>query len=159
ALTAVGDRPAGATRLAVIAEVKRSSPSQGAIAPLDPVSAAAAYARGGAAALSVLTEPRHFGGDLAHLRAIAAAMGPAAVSPGATAPLAGSTATTTSSSASPAALPSLPLLRKDFTVHAAQVIEALEAGAAAVLLIVAVLGDATAAYLQFASSLGLDALV
>ena len=58
--------------LSVIAEVKRASPSAGVIAQLDPVEAAASYRRGGARALSVLTEPRHFGGDLAHLAAVVA---------------------------------------------------------------------------------------
>ncbi len=114
--------------LAIIAEVKRSSPSQGKIADLQPLEAALAYARGGAAALSILTEPRHFGGALAHLREVAGAV-------------------------------ALPLLRKDFTVHPAQVREAHEAGASAVLLIVAVLGAATKTYLEYARSLGLDALV
>lgn len=134
--------PAGAeTPLAVIAEVKRASPSQGAIAALDPVAAAAAYAEGGAAALSVLTEPRHFGGELQHLRAIAAAH-------------AGTPTAGTAASAPP-----LPLLRKDFTVHPAQLDEALAAGASAVLLIVAVLGPATGAYLAYATALGLDAVV
>lgn len=129
--------PAGSeTPLAVIAEVKRASPSQGAIAALDPVAAAAQYAAGGAAALSVLTEPRHFGGELEHLRAIAAAR---------------ARFTTPERP--------LPLLRKDFTVTAAQIDEALTAGASAVLLIVAVLGPATAAYLDYATHLGLDALV
>lgn len=49
--------------LSLIAEVKRASPSQGAIAPLDPAQAAQAYAQGGASAISCLTEPRHFDGS------------------------------------------------------------------------------------------------
>ena len=114
--------------LAIIAEVKRSSPSQGAIAPIVPSEAAQAYQRGGAAALSVLTEMRHFGGALEHLEQVAA-------------------------------VSSLPILRKDFTVHPLQLYEAKAAGASAVLLIVAVLGEHTAAYLQLAQTLGLDALV
>jgi len=114
--------------LSIIAEVKRSSPSQGAIAPLDPVEAAKQYEAGGAAALSVLTEPRHFGGALEHLGAVAGTV-------------------------------SLPLLRKEFVVHPAQVSEAAAKGASAVLLIVAVLGEHTASYVSYAESLGLDALV
>ncbi len=114
--------------LALIAEVKRSSPSQGTIAPLEPATAARAYASGGAAALSVLTEARHFGGSLSHLREVAEAV-------------------------------ALPLLRKDFTVHPAQLEEAAEAGASAALLIVAVLGEATGDYLRYAETLGLGALV
>lgn len=114
--------------LSVIAEVKRASPSQGAIAPLDPVAAARAYRAGGAAALSVLTESRHFGGELAHIEQVGAAV-------------------------------DLPILRKDFTVHPAQLLEARSAGASAVLLIVALCGERTADYLRFARSLGLDALV
>ncbi|MFL5768390.1 MAG: indole-3-glycerol phosphate synthase TrpC [Actinomycetota bacterium] len=55
--------------VAVIAEVKRSSPSAGAIAETDPGERAAVYERGGAAAISVLTEPDHFGGSLDDLRA------------------------------------------------------------------------------------------
>jgi indole-3-glycerol phosphate synthase len=55
---------------AVIAEVKRASPSAGAIADPDPAAQARAYADGGAASISVLTEPRHFHGSLADLRAV-----------------------------------------------------------------------------------------
>lgn len=59
----------------VIAEVKRRSPATGAIhADLDPVAHARAYAAGGAVAISVLTEPQHFGGSLADLRGVAAAV-------------------------------------------------------------------------------------
>ncbi len=54
--------------LSLIAEVKRASPSQGAIAPLDPLDAARAYEAGGARAISVLTEPRHFDGTAQALR-------------------------------------------------------------------------------------------
>lgn len=112
----------------IIAEVKRKSPSLGRVADLDPLTAAKAYEGGGAAALSILTEPNHFGGDLAHLEEVAAAV-------------------------------VLPLLRKDFTVHPAQLLEAKRAGASAVLLIVAVLKDYTEGYLTLAKTLGLDALV
>ena len=55
---------------AVIAEVKRASPSVGSIAEVDPASQARAYEAAGAAAVSVLTEPRHFDGSLADLRAV-----------------------------------------------------------------------------------------
>jgi indole-3-glycerol phosphate synthase len=62
-------------RLAVIAEVKRRSPALGALAlDADPVSLARAYAEAGAAAISVLTEPRHWGGSVADLAAVAAAV-------------------------------------------------------------------------------------
>lgn len=62
-----------AEALALIAEVKQASPSQGAIAALDPAQAARAYAEGGASAISCLTEPRHFGGSPEALRAVVAA--------------------------------------------------------------------------------------
>jgi len=98
-------------QLAVIAEVKRRSPSKGDIAPdLDAVAQARAYEAAGADAISVLTEPTYFGGSLDDLRAVTAAV-------------------------------DLPVLRKDFIVDRGQVWEAAEAGAAAVLLIVAILDD------------------
>lgn len=114
--------------LALLAEVKRASPSRGSIAALDPVAAAQAYAAGGAAALSVLTEPRHFGGAREHLRRVAQSV-------------------------------ALPTLRKDFVVHPAQLHEARVDGAAGVLLIAALLGEALGDYLAAARDLGLDALV
>lgn len=133
----VSDAEAGASPLAVIAEIKRASPSQGAIADLDPVAAAADYAAGGAAALSVLTEPRHFGGSLQALADVVLGQRRSEAQSGRR----------------------LPVLRKDFTVHPLQVVEAAEAGASAVLLIVAVLGERLADYLEFTSLLGLQALV
>jgi indole-3-glycerol phosphate synthase len=69
------DQALRAPGVSVIAEVKRSSPSKGHLAWVpDPAAHAAAYARGGAAAISVLTEPAHFSGTLADLAAVAAAV-------------------------------------------------------------------------------------
>jgi len=97
---------------AIIAEVKRASPSRGVIRPdFDAVRIAARYAECGAAAISVLTEERYFQGHLDHLAAIRAAV-------------------------------DVPLLRKDFLFDAYQLYEARAFGADAVLLIVAVLTDA-----------------
>lgn len=117
-------------RLALIAEVKRRSPSKGDIAPgLNAVTQARAYEAAGADAISVLTEPSRFGGSLDDLRAVAPAV-------------------------------SLPVLRKDFLVDAYQIWEAAAAGAAAVLLIVGALDDETlSALLAEARRCGLDALV
>ena len=117
------------TRPAVIAEYKRSSPSAGAIAEPDVAGQARAYEEGGAAAISVLTEPTRFDGALADLRAVRLAV-------------------------------DLPVLRKDFLVHPAQVIESRAAGADAVLLIAAALTELELkAMLAVANDLGLDALV
>jgi indole-3-glycerol phosphate synthase len=115
---------------ALIAEVKRASPSAGPIDDrADPVARALAYADGGAAAISVLTEPRHFHGSLADLEAVRVSV-------------------------------QLPVLRKDFLVHPAQVIEARAHGADAVLLITASLTDPElASMLAAARDLGMDALV
>ena len=115
---------------AVIAEVKRRSPSKGAIdEALDPALLAADYERGGAAALSVLTDRDHFGGTPDDLVAARDAV-------------------------------ALPVLRKDFTVCAADVCDARIMGADAVLLIVAALDDAELAdFATLARELDLDALV
>jgi indole-3-glycerol phosphate synthase len=95
--------------IGVIAEVKRRSPSAGAIhESLDPVAHARAYAAGGAVAISVLTEPAFFGGSLDDLRRVAAAV-------------------------------PLPVVRKDFLLAELQLVEARAAGAAAVLVIVRIL--------------------
>jgi len=116
--------------LAVIAEIKRASPSKGAIAPaLDAAARARAYERAGADAVSVLTEPTRFAGSLADLEAVAGSV-------------------------------TLPVLRKDFIVDPYQIWEAAAAGAAAVLLIAAALdGDELAALLGECAAIGLDALV
>jgi indole-3-glycerol phosphate synthase len=115
---------------AVIAEVKRRSPSKGAIdAHLDPADLAAAYERGGAACISVLTDVEHFGGSPADL--IAARRAVAA-----------------------------PILRKDFTVSLSDVCDARIMGADAVLLIVAALDDTELAdFHTLAIEVGLDVLV
>lgn len=116
--------------LAVIAEVKRRSPSRGDLDPdLDPVAQAIRYAEGGAAAVSVLTELDFFSGSPDDLRAVAAAV-------------------------------PVPVLRKDFIVHPVQIWQARALGASAVLLIVAVLDrEELATLLGVAGEAGVDALV
>lgn len=116
--------------LGVIGEVKRRSPSRGVLAAgLDPVRQARIYEQAGAAAVSVLTEPDHFGGSNQDLMMVAEAV-------------------------------DIPVLRKDFTLDRAQVWEAAEIGADAVLLIVAILEDRQLAeLLETAGQAGLAALV
>jgi len=124
------DALAGAVGVALIAEVKRRSPSRGDLAPgLDPGVLARQYEAAGARALSVLTDGPHFGGSPADLAAARRATG-------------------------------LPILRKDFTVSEADVCDARLMGADAVLLIVAALDDAELkGFLQLARHLELSALV
>lgn len=125
------DRP-----MAVIAEVKRASPSKGDIAPgMDAVAQAMKYATGGAAGISVLTEPTWFKGTLADMAGVRAAV----ESLGATRPA---------------------ILRKDFIVDEYQVLEARVNGADAVLLIVASLNDTELSQLMALSrELGMEPLV
>ena len=114
----------------IIAECKRRSPSRGVLAAAyAPADQARAYERGGAAAISVLTEPSFFDGALPHLEAVRAAV-------------------------------SVPLLRKDFVVDEYQMLEAIAAGADAVLLIVSALGPDELARLHTAATArGLAVLV
>ena len=125
-------RPDG--RLAVIAEIKRRSPSAGAIREnASALEQARRYRTAGAAALSILTDQEYFGGQLADLVEVTADF-----------------------SQNP---PALPCLRKDFMVHPIQVLQAREAGASAILLIVRALTDDEITSLhQAAGAAGLDAL-
>jgi indole-3-glycerol phosphate synthase len=115
---------------AIIAEVKRASPSAGAIAvDADPIEQAVAYRDGGAAVISVLTETTHFGGSLLDLEAVHAAV-------------------------------DVPVLRKDFLVVPSQLIEARAHGADAVLLIMSCLrDDEVASMISMARDLGLGVLL
>lgn len=115
---------------AIIAEIKKASPSRGVIrADFDPVAVARSYADAGAAAISVLTEERFFQGHADHLQAARDAV-------------------------------DLPLLRKDFVFDPYQLAEARAWGADAALLIAAMLDDGQLAELHAAGTeLGLDVLV
>ncbi len=117
-------------RVALIAEVKKASPSAGVIRPdFDPVAIARDYERGGASCLSVLTDEKFFQGHLDYLRRIRETV-------------------------------KLPLLRKDFIVDELQIHEAVAAGADCVLLIVACLEqEALTNLLRVAAECRLDALV
>ena len=129
-------RPFGAAltgaRVALIAEVKKASPSRGLLrADFDSVSLATEYRDAGAAAISVLTDEKHFQGSLSHLRSVREALpdGP-------------------------------PLLRKDFLFEEYQLYEARSSGADAVLLITAILETSVLqSLIALASSLAMDVLV
>ena len=129
-------------RLAVIAEIKRRSPSAGEIrAGVSAGSQARRYQAAGAEALSVLTDERYFGGTLADLRAVTAGIRSGSPFPEAARP------------------EPLPCLRKDFMVHPVQVLEARAAGASAILVIARALADdEMAALFAAAAAAGLDAL-
>ncbi|MGA1236460.1 MAG: indole-3-glycerol phosphate synthase TrpC [Limisphaerales bacterium] len=116
--------------MALIAEVKKASPSAGIIRPdFDPVAIAREYEAAGASCLSVLTDVEYFKGSLEYLRDIRQAVG-------------------------------LPLLRKDFIIDERQILEAVEAGADAILLIAAILDDERLRrFHHLATSAGLAALV
>lgn len=117
-------------RINIIAEIKRASPSKGIINDqINVAEVARNYERGGAAAISVLTEEDRFKGSLQDLKTARSAVG-------------------------------IPILRKDFIFDEFQITEAAAAGADAILLIVAMLGDETLKSLHnFADDLGLDILV
>ena len=116
--------------LSVIAEVKRSSPSKGALATIaDPASLAEQYERAGASIISVLTEARRFGGSLADLDAVRSRV-------------------------------NIPILRKDFMVDEYQFYEARAHGADVVLLIVAALSkNQLEDYFHLAKELGMRSLI
>jgi indole-3-glycerol phosphate synthase len=118
------------TRLSMIAEVKRASPSAGTIATdFDPLMIARGYEKAGANALSVLTDEKYFQGRLEYLSLIREQV-------------------------------DIPCLRKDFIIHEAQIFEAVVAGADAILLIVAALDQPTLEHLlEVAHTFQLDALV
>jgi len=116
--------------LSVIAEIKRRSPSKGELnASLDPALLAKQYVAGGAAAISVLTDESHFGGSLQDMRTVIEAC------------------------------PGVPVLRKDFIIDVKQIYETARAGAHAVLLIAAALGDRLAEFIRETKKQGLETLV
>jgi indole-3-glycerol phosphate synthase len=121
---------ANAAGLAVIAEVKKASPSKGVIAAsFDPIAIADTYEKGGATAVSVLTDEKYFQGSLRYLEGVREKV-------------------------------TLPVLRKDFIIDPVQVLESAQTGADAMLLIVAILDMNQMRELYFAAmELSLDPLI
>ncbi len=115
---------------AIIAEIKKASPSKGLLSTdFNPAKQAQQYSLGGASALSVLTDKEFFQGSLNDLKIARASA-------------------------------ALPVLRKDFTIHEIDIVEAAASGADAILLISAILSrDAMIAFQQLAWHYGMDALV
>ncbi len=120
----------GGKKCAIIAEVKRRSPSKGIIRdPFDPVAIACLYEQKGASAISVLTDEHFFGGQGSYIAAIKSMV-------------------------------KLPLLRKDFIIDICQIYETKALGADAILLIAAILDkDNLKRFIELAESLGLSPLV
>lgn len=125
-LKALTDSP----EIAIIAEVKKASPSKGIISPdFNPPAIAASYEKGGAAAISVLTDEKFFQGALAYIPQVRQAV-------------------------------KLPVIRKDFIIHELQIEEARSYGADAILLIAAILDqEQIRDYLQMSGELAMDVLV
>lgn len=116
--------------LAVVAEIKKASPSKGVIQPnFKPVEQALTYDNAGASAISILTDVDYFQGSLVHLTSVRNEV-------------------------------NIPVLRKDFIIHEVQIDEARVAGADAILLICAALSkDRLCALATYAKSLGMDVLI
>jgi indole-3-glycerol phosphate synthase len=118
--------------LAVIAEIKRRSPSKGLLADIDdPIFLAKNYINGGANALSILTDEKFFGGTLADMEKVARTQ----------------------------FQPSIPILRKDFILDEVQIAQSILFGANAILAIVSVLGKKTQSIVTCAKQLGIDVVV
>lgn len=118
--------------LAVIAEIKRQSPSKGKIAEIkNPVELALKYVQGGANAISVLTDEKFFNGSLDDLQKVSATLKQYPC----------------------------PVLRKDFIIHEIQIAEAIAYGADAILCIVAVLGNHSKRLLDYARKMGIEVIV
>ncbi len=124
----------GDGRVHIIAEVKKASPSVGRIRQVDEVEQALTYVRGGASAISVLTERKYFGGDISHLQRVVRALRENRFE--------------------------IPVLRKDFVIFGWEVVEAREAGASSFLLISEALSeDELAELFLLGKKLGMEPLV